>query len=641
LKDTDWTKVFFRTGISQDHTLSLTSGGANMNSFTSFGFFDQEGVLVDSRLKRFNLRNNLTAKSKNDRLNLSTTISLNNSNNDSPNNVGSGAINRNYALGGMISVPYISPDDYTPGEGGSIPVVFSNTPLFLLDRLDTYTRYENEVKALAGVNLSYKLTDNIKYSAKLNTDYTEVQLTRAESPISFNAVYFAEAGNDTPGFQSQSSDRIFTYNIVNQLSFEKNFNEKHNLMVSLFSEYFKAHRRYLGYFQEGLDPRVYFPGDGSAFVSDNPDNDWYVDTPFSDWADAGLLSYFGMLDYDFNSKYGVSSTLRRDASYRFRESNRWATFYSFSGRWNIDKEKFMEDSVFDLLKLRASYGTTGNQRIDDVEGRTAPFALPNRFLDLYEIGSGYGGQNSIYATQTGVSDLRWETITQANIGLDFELFNKRLRGNADVYEKTTTDLFEFMDVPYTSGAEDGGLYINGTGELVNKGIELSLNGDVIKQVDGVNLSLRFVGNYNKVNRFGSEATDVEDGGKLYQYYRYRYIGVNPLNGNLLFLDADDNVTENPDQDLDRVFTDKNRYPDYQGSFGFDFDYKNFFISTTFNYAIGIDRFDYNYQGFHDPDAIGQFRHSNEIMNYWTPENRETNIPSLDASNYSLWGGSDM
>jgi hypothetical protein len=141
--------------------------------------------------------------------------------------------------------------------------------------------------------------------------------------------------------------RSVALNFNNSLTWNKVFAEKHSLEVSLFTEYFKAHRRSFGFRQLGFDPATFSPGDGAAFVNDNANDDNYVDTGRATVRDAGLFSYFGFVDYDYDSKYGFSATVRRDASYRFAESNRWGTFWSVAGRWNISNEAFMEDSIFD------------------------------------------------------------------------------------------------------------------------------------------------------------------------------------------------------------------------------------------------------------------------------------------------------
>ncbi|WP_204347036.1 SusC/RagA family TonB-linked outer membrane protein, partial [Psychroserpens algicola] len=638
--NTDWLDVFFGTGLTQSHTLNLASGGENINSFTSFGYTDQEGILKKaSTLKRFNFRSNISGKSSNDKFNYGTSFTLNYSESNEPNSIGSGAINRNFVLGANQSVPYISPASYVPGEGANIPVVFANTPLFLLDRRDTYTRREDEIKIIANVNASYKITDNLTFRTSFGGDFTDEQLLRVEAPFSFNAALFAADGDNTPGFSDQDSFRSVAMNFNNSLTWSKVFADKHSLEVSLFSEYFKAHRRSFGFRQLGFDPATFSPGDGASFVNDNADNDNYVDTGRATVRDAGLFSYFGFVDYDYDSKYGFSATLRRDASYRFAASNRWGTFWSVAGRWNISNEAFMEDSVFDQLKLRASYGTTGNQRIIAVAGQFAYFAAPDLTENFFNTGGQYGGVNGLTVGQIGNNDLKWETIVQANIGLDFALFNNRLRGAFDVYERTTEDLF--FGTPIAPSLNGGVTNLSANvGELKNSGFDLELHYDLFKskEEDGLNVTLNLVGNYNKqeiisLGAGGDVPLTIREGGVIGELFVAPYMGVNPANGNLLFLDIDGNLTEDITTNDQRA-TGKNIFPDYQGSFGFDADYKNFFFTTQFNYTIGVYRSDFDLNGFLDPTAIGQFRHSRDILRAWSQPGDITDVPSLNATNAS-------
>ncbi len=632
--NTDWVNVFFRQSLTQNHTLNFSNGGKNVNTFTSLGYFEQKGILVQSGLQRFNFRSNVSGKSKDERFNYGTSLSLNFSKNNEPNAIGGGAVNRNFVLGAYQSLPYIAPEEYVPGEGGSIPPQFSLTPLLLLDRLATYERTENEIKMLANINFSYKLSDYVTANTSLGADFTEEQRLRTEGPDSFNSVFFAGVGEDLPGTQDQQMTRTIGLNVVNSLIYANTFNDLHTLDAGIYTEYFKAHLRTFGFRAQGLDPRTFFPGDGGGFVDDNGDNDFYIDLANANINNAGLFSYFANANYDYDKKYGFGATIRRDASYRFSSTNRWGTFYSVSGRWNIDKESFMATSPFSLLKLRASYGTTGNQDIVGSTGQFAPFGGANLTLDTFITGSGYGNQNSIVTSQIGNSNLKWETITQGNIGLDWEVFNSRFSGSLDFYNKETSDVFQFQPTAAYTGTT--GLFVN-SGELINKGVDLTLRYDVLKSDKGLNLKVNFVGNYNKSERFGANDSTIEEGGKLFQYYSLDYAGVNPATGNILFVDINGNLTENPDPDTDRKFTDKNRFPDYQGSFGFDVDYKGFFVTTQFNYIIGVDRFDNDYAGFIDPDNIGNFRHSRDILRAWTPDNRVTDIPSLDATNLDLAG----
>jgi len=644
--NTDWLDVFFGTGLTQSHTLSLSSGGENINSFTSLGFHDQEGILKRaSTLKRFNFRNNINGKSDDGKFKYGTNLSINYSESNEANAIGAGSVNRNFVLGATSGVPYVSPYSYVRGEGSNIPVTFANTPLFLLDRLDTYTRREDEVKIIANLFASYDLTDHLTFKTSFGADFTDEQLLRVEAPNSFNAQLFAETGNTTPGFSDQDVSRSIALNFNNSLTYRNTFADKHSVEFSLFTEYFKAHWRSFGFRQNGFDPATFYPGDGSAFVNDNAQNDNFVDTGRANIQNAGLFSYFAYGDYDYNETYGFSATVRRDASYRFADSNKWGTFWSVAGRWNISNESFMgTSSFFDSLKLRASYGTAGNQRIIDAAGAFAPFNAADLTRDLYVTGGQYGGVNGLSPGQIGNNSLQWETVVQANIGIDFAFLN-RVRGSVDVYKKNTEDLF--YGTPISPALNGGQTSISANvGEMENRGVDLELRYDLLKSTkdDGLNVTLNFVGNYNKqeiidLGPAGDTPFGLRVGGVLSEIYAAPLVGVNPANGNLLFEDINGDITE----DLvgsDQRATGLNLYPDYQGSFGIDAGFKNFFFTAQFNYAIGVDRFDYDYNGYMDPSAIGQFRHSRDILDAWQQPGDITNVPSLNATNLSDIGLSD-
>ena len=644
--NTDWLDVFFNTGLTQTHTLSLSSGGENLNSFTSLGFSDTEGILAKaSTLKRFNFRNNINGKSNDGRFRYSTSLSLNYSESLEPNSIGSGAINRNFVNGALLSVPYISPYSYVSGQGANIPVVFANTPLFLLDRLETYTRRDDEIRAIASLKASYDITDEITFNSTFGADFTEDQLTRSEAPNSFNAQLFAQTGNETPGFEQRNSNRSVYLNFNNQLNYRNTFGDKHTLDVSLFTEYFKAHWRSFGYFAEGLDPATYYPGDGSAYIDDNAANDNFVDTASANIQNAGLFSVFAYADYDYDTKYGFTATVRRDASYRFADSNKWGTFWSVAGRWNLSKEDFMQDVTWiNSLKLRGSYGKAGNQRIVDSGGAFAPFGGADLTRDLYVTGNQYGGVNGLTFAQIGNNSLQWETVVSSNIAIDFSLFN-RLRGSFDIYKRNTEDLFFPTPIsPAINGAQSS-ISAN-VGELQNSGFDLQLKYDLFKakKQGDFGMTLSFVTNFNEqevisLGSGGDIPYGLRVGGVISEIYAAPYMGVNPANGNMLFQDQNGNITEDLIES-DQVATMKNAYPDYQGSFGFDAEWKNLFMTTQFNYATGIWRYDFDYSGMMDPRDISQFRHSRDILAAWQQPGDITNVPSLTATNLDDQGLSD-
>jgi TonB-linked SusC/RagA family outer membrane protein len=641
----DWVDYFFRTGVSQNQVLSLSGGGKNMTSYSSIGYFDQKGILVDSDLKRFSFRSNVSGKSNNDKLSYSTTTSLNFSRRNEPNSIGTGAINRNYVLGANTGAPYLTPGMYsTPAQlfadytaSGTLLL----TPLMLVDKLATYKNVVDELKGLVNLDGGYKITKDLSVGSSFGIDYTQETQYQWQSPVSFNSLLFGAAAvaND---HEFQSFDRRVVLTSNSRLVYDRTFNEKHSVTAAAYVEYIKSHLNGFNFRQRGLDPKTTSPGGGTGYILDGPNNDRNVPAVGAYKADAGLFSYFATADYDYADKYGFGATVRRDASSRFATSFRWGTFYSLSGRWNIDKEGFMKDSAFKVLKLRGSYGTSGNQDVSN-----GSFASLNNTRELYTTATGYNGLPSYVLSQLGVADLRWEKTAQANIGLDFEVFNGKLSGSFDVYQKKTTDLF----IPVPLSAINAVTIVNANfGSLENKGVEATLKYDAISNNDGFNLSFNFNGAYNKnkiidiagaTGRIDNGNTVIEESKIIDEYFLTRFAGVNPANGNLLFLDKNGSLTENPDPAADRVHTGKSRVPLYQGGFGFDSSYKGFFLNASFSYTAKVYRMDWDLLGLQNPtNNVGVFNLTSDLLNAWTPDNRNTNIPALRATNIAAQNNSD-
>lgn len=658
--NTNWYDEIFRTGMSQNHQLSLTAGGANLASYTSIGYFKQEGILRGTDLQKFNIRNNLTGKSSNGKFNYSTSLSINFSKRNEASNLGTGAVNINPVLGANQGAPYLSPDLYvngqqlydmytaTPGPDNPFAGTLVLSPLMLLDIMKTGTYDTNELKMLGNAQASYKLTDDLTVATSIASDFTENTTLQVQDPQSFNSFVFQNPDENYLGWQYEGVTRDWSFTNNTSLNYNKTFAEKHTIDASVYMEYYKSHGKTIGYQQNGLDPKVFEPGNGGGFIAHNPFPDdgtgspaYYVPDVYSGKSTAGLFSYFGSLDYDYSSKYGLSATIRRDASYRFSESNRWGTFWSVSGRWNIDQEDFMKGSVFDMLKLRGSYGSTGNQNI---AGQSI-YTDPNLYKTLYaQSASNYGGNPAYVLAQLANPDVKWETTNQADIGVDFELYTHRLRGTVDVYQKTTNDLFQPINISGVNGtfAIDGN-----NGDIRNSGVELQLSGDIIKTND-LTVTLNFNGSYNKNEVLDIPALGgsddyglqvIQEGEPLLEYYAVKYAGVNPADGNLLFYDKNGVLTENPTED-DRRLTGKTFFPKYQGGFGLDATYKGFFLTSQFSFVQDIWRYDYDLEGLQDPSDIGTFNKSTDILNYWTPDNRVTDIPSLNLTNKAADANSD-
>lgn len=654
--DYNWMDHFFRNGIGQAHTLSFASGSSNLGQFTSVGFTQQEGIMRNTDLKRFNFRNNLNGRSKDKRLTFSTGLTVNYSRSNQAASLGTGSVNNNPTIAALKGSPFIDITKYNPENSWPSIRSYANshrnlgsllrlTPMLIEDKLTHFSNYADELKTIANGQLNYDLGRNFSTGISMGIDYTYVNGNQYDSPKSFNSMYFAEADQQYNGYETESNNRSITLNTITNLKWGKTFSGGHDLRAGAYIEYLRAHAKNTLFRQNGLQPYFTEVDSGTGWVGDRSSNDYYVPNVSKAVGTAGLFSYLGTFDYDYNSKYGFGVTLRRDASFRFSQENRWGTFWSVSGRWNLDKEKFLRDSeVVSAMKIRASYGTAGNQ---DILG-TGLFGASNLFREVYSFsGLSYADNPSITITNIPNRNLKWETIEQANVGLDFGFWNNRLRGSVDVYQKTTKDLYQGRPVSAIHGTTS----INDNiGSMRNRGVELILAGDVVRKND-LKITLNANGSYNKNELielaspdekgavWAGGLTTLRQGDPYGQWYLVKYAGVNPDNGNLLFYDKNGNKVEKFTNE-DRVFTGKSFIPKYQGAFGLDAEYKGWFLNANFTFVQDIWRMDYDYADLIDLRDIGTWNFSKDVLDYWTPTNRDASIPSLDANNLDYQSYSD-
>ena len=650
--NTDWVNYFFREGTSVSHNFSVENSSKNVNSYTSASFFDQQGVLLTTGLKRFTFRNNISGKSTNDKFKYTVNIGLGHSKNNEATNLGGGAVNRNYVLGAYAGAPYFSPDLYqSPQQVFDLYQTDGTllyTPLFLIDKLKTYDNITEETRLDIATEFSYAITKDLTARVRTSGQLLSNRFNQAEYPISFNALLFPNADGSYAGFEDINQRREFYFNNLWQLDYTKSFG-KHTIDITGSTEYNHSRLNTNNFRQRGLNPLTFVPNTGSGYIGDTSTNDFHVPQISAGQLRNDLISYFGSFDYDYNKKYGVVASIRRDGSSRFIGENQFNNFWSVGARWNIDEESFMDSLEFvNVLKLRGSIGTVGNQRI--IDGSVFAGINPPAFADIYSVSNNAYNNGQGYGIAFGYPNLRWETTQQDNIGLDFELFKSRLRGTVERYNRKTIDLFISDPVTPAVGQTSNFITKNSDAYITNNGYELNLAYDIIKN-NKVTLTLRANGSYNK-NRIGGIKSNngvilegsnptyiTQNGGSLQEPYVYPYVGVNPDNGNLLFEDINGNVTENPTA-ADRRASGKTNMPVYQGGFGFDFEYSGFFVSTSFTYAQKVWRYDYDLNNLYDPGNIGQFTVSSDMLNAWTTPGDVTNVPSLNAANLAAADNSD-
>lgn len=649
--DTDWRKHFFRLGTSQQHNLSINTGGENVNTFTSLGYLDNQGIINSTDFKRFTLRNNINGKTSDGKFTYGMQLGLGYSKRNQLDDETNTAINANVIqnplFGSIISPTYLSASPYSNGRD-LFNAIGSNTvgyrPWILQDNINGGIRNRfTEMSVLGNIYSNYKLTDYLSIGNRTGIDYKENERIFARAANGYlSLVVAAGQAAQYGGFEQFNTTNDLTFNTVTNLTFNKTFGN-HNLNMGAYLDYVKVHWANNVQQQNGLNPLNWAFGAGTGYVPFNPATpNIYRPTATAAKVTAGTLAYFLTMDYDYSGKYGIGGIIRRDGSYRLHPSNKWEYFWSISGRWNIDKESFMNGSSFNMLKLRASLGTSGNQNLGIPANNANPLILnANVAVDVSGTNSGYQNLPGYALTNLGNSALRWEQVKQLNVGLDFN-YKSIIEGTFEYYKRKTTDLFNQINI----SAVTGQYTIDGNnGVLQNEGVEGSLKYNIIRKQD-ITFSIFANASYNKNKILSNPKQDLTgdvvdaEGGSADQWHLYPFVGIDPADGEQLFLDINGNITKSPTAN-DRRLTGKSKYPKVIGGFGFDLDYKGFYLSNLFSYQFGGYIYDNLYSWVMDPFyASNDINVSADLLNSWSPTNTGSNLPSLTANNAGLEGSSD-
>nr|WP_321225199.1 SusC/RagA family TonB-linked outer membrane protein [uncultured Psychroserpens sp.] len=651
--NTNWEDIFFRNGKTRSHELTVTTGGENSSSFSSVNYYEQEGITLGSDLKRFSFRNNFNANTTDNKFNFSTNLTVNYSVSsfvvDAARGGNTGGQLDNPFIVPYIGLPYLSP--YNPdgsinifgtgptGTGGSGAYNadgsinadgangFQNTPFIALNTATVNTDSESEIKIVGRIAGDYNFAKNLTLGTSFGIDYTNIESLFINTPASIRGLITPNAGSENKGSQSESFFRDVNMISNAYIRYDNDITEKLNLNVAIFGEYNYNNRQNAGFTAFGLNPAL--PGSGSGFTSgtttEGDENDVYNYIPgvFSSESELALASTFATLNLDFDGRYGLGASVRRDATSRFVE-NREGTFWSVSGRWNIDNEAFMENVDWvSTLKLRASYGVVGNQNVG------------SRYQGLQTVNSGTGYQNTnSYALGTLIDPaIQWETSNQANLGLSFGFWQNRLSGEVDFYNNKTTDLFAGNPLA-PSGTGTTTVQTN-VGDMTNKGVDLQISYKILKQSDTNpwDITINANGNYNKnevtslPGGFTGNTLRIAEGRPAFTWFDVRWAGVNPANGEALYLDVDGNLTNvyNPNN---AVYLDKNFDPTYTGGFGADIRYKGFSLNTLFSFQADRWKQNSSLAIIEDAGLAGFANQSTALLDAWTTPGQVTAIPSL-------------
>ncbi len=362
-----------------------------------------------------------------------------------------------------------------------------------------------------------------------------------------------------------------------------------------------------------------------------------------------IESYFSRLNWDHDGKYMASLSFRRDGNSRFSPEVRWANFWSMGGAYNIVKENFFNAPFVDVLKIRASYGQVGN----DAGVGYYPYH------SLYALGYNNAGVAGFLQDNIPNRDLTWETGKNFDIGVDFALFNRRLSGSVEYFNRVTDGLIFGVPVPYQNGGTSSanGFTINkNIGSLYNRGIEIQLSGLIAKMGDfSYDATLNLTTFKNQITKMpddqpriiastGNKAYEV--GRSIYDFYLREYAGVDAETGSALYktnvmtdssriVGGDTLTTVLGEANL--RFTGHSSIPKFYGSMNNNFKYKGFTLGILFTFQVGGKVYDSAYAGLMHAGSYGNSMHK-DIFGRWTEENKNSNIPRLDNSRTADFSG---
>lgn len=627
-----WQDEIFRSAPITSHNLSVGGGSENTSIYSSINYFDQEGVVKNSGIKKYTGRINIDTKigeRANIGLNFNTSLIKDNNNID--------GIQTNENAGPIYSSLLYDPtepiynSDGTFSQSSNLTV---NNPVTLISGISSL----NETNRTFGsAYLNYNFTDEL--SGKFNFG-TDRQTSRRDIYNSTQTIRGGAAGGIANINVLERSNYLFEYT----MNYNKAFNENHNLAVLGGVTYQKFQSKN-------------FFGNISGFPTDEIGTgnlelgDTNTDQLGSRLEENTLLSYLGRINYNLFNKFLLTGSIRADGSSRFGENSKFGYFPSFAFGWKLTEEEFIPD-VFSELKLRTSWGQTGNQEIGNYNSLLTFQSGPNVVLGNSVLGS-------VIPSRKSNDDLKWETTEQFNIGLDVALLGGRISGTFDYFSKNTKDLLFNLPLPLASGYAS---ILSNVGEVQNKGFEVLINTTNVVSGDFKwDTSLNFSAIKNKVLDLGrvesivtgaiqsvGNTAIIREGDPLAAYYGYVVTGI---------FQENDDIANSPqptaqpgypifeDRDGDGAITPADQtiigspFPDFSYGFQNSFSFKNWKLDVFFQGQEGVDLVNINLIESLYPANFRRNRQSRTMLDRWTPQNTDAKWPS--SVNPNAYGASKV
>jgi TonB-linked SusC/RagA family outer membrane protein len=637
LYETDWQDEIFETGNIQNYQLGISGGSENVNYYLSGTYFDQKGIIIGSGFKRFSATSNIDIQaSKKFKMGLNL-FAQRTSQDGTLTQEGSGGTN---SSGVVASAFKFEPDQPIYDANGRFTLArmndaFDNAYAVATERINENVadRFQGNVFGEYSIleDLTFRTTVGVSANNGRTGNYLPTTL---------------QGGRNIGGEGSMNGNKNSLFLNENYLTYSKEFG-KHGISVMGGYSYQKSRNESWG-------------GRGQTFITDaglywdlGGSSTWLA--PSSNLSEWELSSYYGRLNYSFNSKYLFTFNARYDGSSTFSKNNKWAFFPSGAFAWNMKDEDFMSGvGAISQWKWRVSYGLTGNQAI-------SPYQTLATFDNVLTIQGG-NPVNAVAPNTLANDNLTWETTAQFDIGLDVGLLEDRINVIADYYSMETRDLLFGMPLPLYTGLLTTNFTSN-IGRIENKGVELTLNSRNLVGEFQWDMGFNISANRNKVLelpdgtdiRYGSgpghmvglgETQILREGESVGVFFGWDYIGPYQQSDEILpgssfeqaaggekyrdidgTKDADGNLTGVPDGQLnsdDRMVIG-NPQADFIWGFNNDFRWKGFDMNIFFQASQGNDIFSYTLM---ELDLLsGSNNATTAALDRWTPDNTDTDVPA--------------
>lgn len=628
----DWYNEAFHNAVRQEYNFSVSGSSDRFTYYASAAYLDDEGMVNNSGYQRFTGRINAEYQAKK-WFRMISNIGYTRTNSHGYHEGDWGGSGNIFYVSNTIAPIYplyvrdaetkeIKMDgnrvvyDTSTNTNFKRPSIVGNA--IRDNAYDTYNSVSDVLNGKWGV--VFTPVNGLTLSANLGLYVSNGRSNSLYSPFGYSST--------TDGGVSVASSRTTTLNQQYLAQYKKSFGE-HTVDALAGFEQYNLQISYLS----GYNDHLFNP-----FIDELNNADGTKNRTSSSYTNKYMTEGFlARVQYDYAGRYFASASWRHDASSRFAPGHRWGDFGSFGAAWLVSQESFMSDVDWvNMLKLKVSYGVQGNDNL----GSYYPYA--DQYSHSYNEDT---GEYSVSMTYKGNTDITWETSKSFNVGVDFELFNGRLNGSFEVFNRKTADLLYSKPVPLSAGNPTGKVPVN-VGSISNKGFELSLDGSIVRTKD-VNWTwnANFSHYKNTILALDPSIPDeglkysgsiIKVGGSLYETYMRKFVGVDEKDGKAIYLKEVTAEDGTRTVEETKVFGEATQFecgttlPKLFGGFGTSISFYGFDLSAQVSWQLGGKYYDGTYQALmQTQSAPGQNIHK-DILKAWTPENTKTDVPRFDG-----------